>query len=174
MPTPIEIPADLARPLVAIGWLVGTWQGAGEVVYPSMDSPVAFGQEVVVSHDGRPFLRWDSRTWALDDAGNLGAPLATETGFWRVPSGEAGLDGTEVELLLAHPMGYVEQYLGMAHAGKIELSTELVARSSTAKDYSAGTRLYGHVAGDLLWAMDMAAVGHGMTSHASARLKKAA
>lgn len=173
-PRPIEIPEDLARPLVAIGWLVGTWQGAGEVVYPSMDGPVPFGQEVVVSHDGRAFLRWDSRTWALDADGGLAEPLATETGFWRVPSGEAGLDGTEVELLLAHPMGYVEQYLGQAHAGKIELSTELVARSRDAKEYSAATRLYGYVAGDLLWAMDMVAVGHGMSSHASARLKKVA
>lgn len=174
MPTPIEIPADLARPLVAIGWLVGTWQGAGEVVYPTMPEAVPFGQEIVVSHDGRPFLRWDSRTWRLDEAGTLQEPLATETGFWCVPSGEAGIDGTDVELLLAHPMGYVEQYLGRAHAGKVELSTELVARSAGAKEYTAGTRLYGHVQGDLLWAMDMAAVGHAMGSHASARLKKVA
>ena len=169
---PIELPSDLARPLVAIGWLVGTWQGAGEVTYPSMERAVPFGQELVVAHDGRAFLRWDSRTWAVDDEGTLGAPLATETGFWRVPSGEAGLDGTEVELLLAHPTGYVEQYLGHAHAGKIELSTELVARSRDAKEYAAATRLYGYVAGDLLWAMDMAAVGNPLTSHASARLKK--
>lgn len=171
---PIEIPADLARPLVAIGWLVGTWQGAGEVTYPSMDEAVPFGQELVVSHDGRPFLRWDSRTWRLDEEGHLGTPLATETGFWRVPGGEAGLEGTDVELLLAHPMGYVEQYLGRAHAGKIELATELVARSADAKEYSAAQRLYGFVQGDLLWAMDMAAVGNGMASHASARLKKVA
>jgi hypothetical protein len=139
-----------------------------------MERVVPFGQEVVVSHDGRPFLRWDSRTWELGEEGTLGAPLATEAGFWRVPSGEAGLDGTEVELLLAHPMGYVEQYLGHAHAGKIELSTELVARSRDAAEYSAATRLDGYVAGDLLWAMDMAAVGRRMTSHASARLKKVA
>ena len=71
-------------------------------------------------------------------------------------------------------MGYVEQYLGHAHAGKIELGTELVARSRDAKDYSAATRLYGYVAGDLLWAVDMVAVGSPMASHASARLKKAA
>lgn len=172
MPTPVDIPSDLARPLVALGWMVGTWQGAGEVTYPTMAGPVSFGQELVVAHDGRPFLRWDSRTWALDDDGGLGEPLATETGFWRVPSGEAGLDGTDVELLLAHPMGYVEQYLGRAHAGKVELTTEIVARSRDAKDYSGGTRLYGYVAGDLLWAMDISAVGQQLTSHASARLKK--
>ncbi|WP_336922468.1 FABP family protein [Aquipuribacter sp. SD81] len=171
---PIEIPADLARPLVAVGWLVGTWQGAGEVTYPTMDRAVPFGQEVRVTHDGRPFLRWDSRTWQLDEAGALGQPLATETGFWRVPGGEAGVDGTDVELLLVHPMGYLEQYLGRAHAGKIELSTELVARSTDAAEYSAAQRLYGYVQGDLLWAMDMVAVGQPMGSHASARLKKVA
>jgi hypothetical protein len=48
----------------------------------------------------------------------------------------------------------------------------VVARTETAKEYSAATRIYGLVAGDLLWAMDMAAVGNPLTSHASAQLKR--
>ena len=35
------------------------------------------------SHDGRPFLEWQSHTWLLDEAGNRVRPLATELGFWR-------------------------------------------------------------------------------------------
>jgi hypothetical protein len=32
--------------------------------------------------------------------------------------------------------------------------------------------MYGLVASQLAWAMDMAAVGHGLQSHASAKLKR--
>lgn len=172
MPTPIELPTDLARPLVALAWMLGRWEGTGVVGYPTTGPDRLFGQELTVSHDGRPFLRWESLTWELDDAGQLGDPLATETGFWRVPGGEAGVDGTEVELLLAHPTGYLEMFVGRAHAGKIEVATDVVARSPSAEEYSAATRLYGQVDGDLLWAMDVAAGGHAMRSHSSARLQK--
>jgi hypothetical protein len=46
-----------------------------------------------------------------------------------------------------------------------------VARTETAKEYTAGHRLYGLVQGDLLWAFDMAAMGQSMQSHLSAQLK---
>ena len=55
---------------------------------------------------------------------------------------------------------------------KIELQTDVVARTESAKEYAAGIRLYGLVDGDLLWAFDMAAVGQPMQSHLSARLVK--
>ena len=196
----MEIPSDLAPALVPLAWLLGRWEGAGVVGYPTMES-ANFGQELEVSHDGRPFLRWDSRAWLLDDAGSKVRPLAVESGFWRVagpasdgasdagvaggpgdagaPDGSDGSDGAAVatngfavEFLLAHPTGYVEIYVGTVEGAQINLQTDLVARTQTAKEYSAATRIYGLVNGDLLWAMDMAAVGHPITSHASAQLKR--
>jgi hypothetical protein len=168
----MEIPSDLAPALIPLVWLIGRWEGAGVVGYPTMDS-VNFGQELEVSQDGRPFLRWDSRTWLLDEAGDKVRPLATESGFWRVGGPAAGDEsGFSVEFLLAHPTGYVEIYVGTADGAQINLATDVVARTETAKEYSAATRIYGLVAGDLLWAMDMAAVGNPLTSHASAQLKK--
>jgi hypothetical protein len=167
----MEIPSDLAPALLPVAWLLGRWEGAGVVGYPTMDS-VNFGQELEVSQDGRPFLRWDSRTWLLDDDGAQVRPLATESGFWRVGGAAAEGSGSTVEFLLAHPTGYVEIYVGTADGAQIHLQTDVVARTETAKEYSAATRIYGLVAGDLLWAMDMAAVGQPLTSHASAQLKK--
>ena len=64
---------DLPRELAPLAWLIGRWEGAGVVGYPTIES-ANFGQELVVSHDGRPFLEWHSRTWLLDDAGEQGAP----------------------------------------------------------------------------------------------------
>ncbi len=192
----MEIPSDLAPALLPVAWLLGRWEGAGVVGYPTMES-VNFGQEIEVTQDGRPFLRWTSRSWLLDDDGNQVRPLATEAGFWRVfPAAPAepadgaeavdGVDGADaadapdgrtarvsaVELLLSHPTGYVEIYLGTVEGAQINLQTDVVARTETAKEYSAATRIYGLVGGDLLWAMDMAAVGQPLTSHASAQLKK--
>ena len=43
-------------------------------------------------------------------------------------------------------------------------------RTSTAKEVTAGHRLFGIVEGALLYAQEMAAVGHGLSPHLSARL----
>ena len=167
---PIEIDPTLPPPLMPLAWLVGTWVGVGVVGYPSM-TEARFGQEIVLSHDGRPFLGYTSRTWLLDDAGTRVKPLATESGFWR-PAGEHTEGGLAVEVLLVHPSGILELFVGRVHDARVDLETDAVIRSATAKEYNAATRMYGLVEGDLLWVMDMAAVGHAMQSHASARLKR--
>ena len=82
---------DLPRELAPLAWLIGRWEGAGVVGYPTIES-ANFGQEIEVTHDGRPFLEWHSRTWLLDDAGALPAPDEPGQG------GElAGQVGVEVE-----------------------------------------------------------------------------
>lgn len=135
--------------------------------YPTIDS-ANFGQEVVFGHNGKPFLRYDSHTWLLDADGNKIRPLSTETGFWRIQPGR------QLEVCLAHPTGIVEIYVGEVVFHKIELHTDVVARTATAKEYTAGHRLYGLVNGRLMYAYDMAAVGQPLQSHASAELKKVA
>ncbi len=181
---PIQLDADLPAPLIPLAWLVGRWAGAGIVGYPTMERDLRFGQEVSFTHDGRPFLAYASRTWLLDDEGRQVRPLASETGYWRPAAPQPGehaenpdtepdtAPGTPVEVLLAHPTGYVEIYHGAADGPRVTLETDAVVRTRTAKDYSAATRMYGLVEGDLLWVMDMAAVGVPLTSHASARLKR--
>lgn len=161
----MELTADLPPALVPLAWLIGSWAGAGVVGYPGMES-VNFGQELDLAHDGRPFLQHTSRTWLLGEDGEQLRPLATETGFWR-----PGAEG-ELELLLTHPTGYAEMYVGTATGARIHLQTDLVARSSAAKEYTAATRMYGLVDGDLMWVMDMAAVGQPLQSHASGQLKR--
>ena len=157
--------ADLAP----LAWLVGRWAGAGLVGYPTIES-ARFGQEIICSHDGRPFLEWRSQTWLLDDDGDQVRPLATEVGFWRVVP--AGPDGTNVELLLCHPTGFVEMYAGVTEPARVQLRTDGVIRSPEAKEYTAGHRMYGNVNSNLMWVMDMAAMGEPIQSHVSAELKR--
>jgi hypothetical protein len=75
-------------------------------------------------------------------------------------------------VVLAHPTGYAEVYYGQVDGAKIELTTDAVVRTATAKEYTAGHRLYGLVEGDLLWSYDMAAVGQPLQPHIWARLKR--
>ena len=80
---------------------------------------------------------------------------------------------TSLEVVLVHPIGLVELWDGEVDGARVELGTDVVARSPLAKDYTAGHRIYGLVEGDLLWAMDMAAAGQPLQSHVSARLRPA-
>lgn len=164
---PFELDPTLQPSLAPLAWLVGRWEGAGVVGYPTIES-ANFGQELTIEHDGRPFLAMSSRTWLLDADGHQVRPLAREEGFWRV------LDNGEVELLLAHPTGIVEMYVGRKDAQRpaIELATDGVLRSPAAKAYNSAKRMYGLVDSQLMWVMDMAAVGEPLTSHVSAQLKR--
>ena len=122
---------DIPEPLRPLAWLIGRWEGAGVVGYPTIES-AHFGQEIEVTHDGRGFLKWESKAWILDsENGAKVRPAAVESGFWRP------LENGEVELLLAHPTGIVELYYGKMEPAKVELRTDGVLRSPGAKEYNA-------------------------------------
>ena len=74
--------------------------------------------------------------------------------------------------MLAHPTGIVEIYLGEISGTRIEMATDVVARTATAKEVTAGHRLYGLAGPDLAYAYDMAAMGQGLQPHLSAQLKR--
>ena len=160
---PFDIPAGLHPDLAPLAWLVGQWEGSGHGDYPTIDK-FSFGHEVAFAHDGRPFLHYFSRTWLVDGESEPIRPAALETGFLRPrPDGE-------LELVLAHHTGFAEVWYGRVDGAKIELATDVVARTSSAKDVSAGQRLYGLVEGDLLWTYDMAAEAQPLQSHLWGRL----
>ena len=166
VPGPAGAPAAPHPSLAPVLFLLGRWEGAGVVGYPTIES-ARFGQEISFSHNGKPFLIYQSRTWLLDEAGNLGRPLAIETGFWRPQQ-----DG-RLEVVLAHPTGIVEIYIGEVAGTKIEMATDAVVRTSSAKEVTAGRRLYGLIGPDLGYAYDMAAMGQPLQAHVSAQLKRA-
>jgi THAP4-like, heme-binding beta-barrel domain len=179
-----EQPAPELHPsLVPLRFLLGRWAGSGVAGYPTVPT-TRFDQELSFSHNGKPFLIYTSRTWLSEDQDDLdeereiraggagpdavraGRPLAMEAGFWR-PQAEG-----QLEVLLAHPTGITEIYLGAASGTRIELATDLVARTATAKEVTAGRRLYGLIGADLGYAYDMAAVGQPLQPHVSAQLKR--
>ena len=150
--------------LEPLGWLVGRWEGVGALVYPTIEDR-NYVQEVEFSADGRPFLRYSSRAWLLEADGTRGRPSASEVGWWRPGAGTY-----DVEVLPSHHTGIQELLVGRVAFKKIELSSDAIVRTSTAKEVTATTRLYGGVEGDLAYVMEMAAVGQPLQPHLSARL----
>jgi hypothetical protein len=151
---------------------VGVWRGRGGGEYPTIEG-FGFAQEIRFSHDGRPFLFYESRAWLLADDDSPIRPAFREVGWWR-PVLRDGAATDELEVLLTAPTGVMELYVGRVDGVKIELATDAVVRTVTAKEVNAGQRLYGIVDGALLYAHEMAAVGQPLTPHLSAKLNRVA
>ena len=161
---------DLHEQCLPLLPLIGVWRGDGEVVYPTIDGPFRFGQQVTIAHDGRPFLYHEARAWLLDTKGAVIRPAARETGWWRIQSDET------IELLLAHATGIMELFYGRPLAqASWEMETDAVVRTASAKEVAGGRRLYGIVeGGDLAYVDERAMVGQPMQPHISARLRRIA
>lgn len=189
------IPEGLAPEVYPLAWLVGTWRGPGFIDYPGIGER-AILTEATFSADGGPYLLYTATTWELtnppaslegdiDVAGLQPGPVwASESGYWRVPppaedaaapsagSGDDQPARTELEVLLAEPSGHVSVYLGVAQGPRVQLATDLIARTATGAEMTAAQRMYGLVHSELMWATDLAAFGHEMQSYSSGRMQR--
>ncbi|MET7291268.1 FABP family protein [Streptomyces griseoloalbus] len=150
---------------------LGLWRGRGRGGYPTLTEEFAFAWEISISHDGRPFLRYDSRAWLIDKDGAVLRPSGRESGWIRV-----GPEGY-VESLLNHPTGISEIYTGKVTADRdggavIEMSTQEVTRTPMAKEVTGGRRCYALSEEQLSYTYDLQAVGQPLTHHLSAHLTR--
>jgi hypothetical protein len=154
-----------------------------------------------VQYSSSTWLFGDADPAAADDAlAPAPTPLFSEIGYWRLtrplvdsdvgPGMLPGLgepvfttaddvealrtpDGAfELDVSILHPGGVSELYLGHVKGPRIDLATDAVVRTASAKEYAAATRLYGLVDDHLLWAWDIAALGQDLRTHASGRLAR--
>lgn len=191
------VPAELAP----LSWLLGVWEGTGVLSYRIGDEAREneFGQRVAFTHDGGRQLQYSCTAWLLDGE-QPRAPYYSEIGYWSLarrqgepdpgpgmlpPSGEPhfttadeveslrnAAGGFDLEVAILHAGGVSELYLGAVTGPRIDLGTDAVVRSASAKEYAAATRLYGLVENHLLWAWDIAALGQDLRTHASGRLAR--
>ena len=191
-----SLPDDLAPEAYPLAWLVGTWRGYGILTYGESVPEQAVYQEMVFDHDGGPYLRQVTTTWTVDatrsqdldfempgleGAGRL-APAqvwSTETTYWR-PVGQEEPDAddadtttpiTRLELVSADPAGQVAVWEGWIQGPRAQVGTQAVGRTRTSAEVTQMSRMFGLVAGDLMWTQDMAAFGATeMDTYASGRL----
>ena len=197
---PADLPADLFPLSWLLGVWEGT--GVIDYDTDDHTFAGEFAHRVSFSHDGGDYLNYSASAWLQGDGDDAPTtPLVSEVGFWRLarPHTDAdagpGLlpaaaepvtrtaddiealrnddDAFDIEVSLVHSDGISELYLGQIKGPRIDIATDAVVRPSGAKAYAAATRMYGLVDGHLLWAWDIAALGHPLGAHASARLSKA-
>ena len=189
------LPDGLAPEVYPLAWLVGSWRGYGVLAYPGITEQ-PFVQELVVDHDGGPYLRFSSTLWTVDpehsssvpqeatgaqgaDLLTPGAVWSTETAYWRATpdagpadNGEQAPPATEIEALVAQPTGHVSVYVGTVRGPRVNLTSDAVVRTASAAELTAGSRIYGLVQSDLMWVEELAAFGHELQNYASGRLSR--
>ncbi len=157
--------APLHDALLALLPLVGRWRGEGVGHVASTDTDFRYGQQVVIAHDGRPFLAYESRTWLLADDGHVIRQAWRESGFWRPGAGP-----DDIELVLASNTGQSLVFAGTAGDQRWELATASVVGTPTAKDVDGERRLYAVHDGALAYVTELAPGGAEYSPHLNARL----
>lgn len=195
-----DLDASLPAEVVPLSWLLGVWEGSGVIAYKVGDETREheFGQRVAFTQDGTPHVQYQASSWLAD--GEEPRPLFSEIGYWRLARALGDADpgpgmlpglgepvfrtadavetlrnaqgGFDLEVSIVHPGGVSELYLGQVKGPRIDLATDAVVRTASAKEYAAATRLYGLVEEHLLWAWDIAALGQDLRTHASGRLAR--
>ena len=100
---------------------------------------------------------------------------STETGYWRVPPERPdglGEGKTPLEVMMSDPAGRLTLYLGSVGNGRVDLASDLIARTPTSAEVTASSRLYGLVEGNLMWVWELAAFGQPLQSYVSANLSR--
>lgn len=158
---------ELHPDIVVLAPLLGTWEGSGTGEYPTIDD-FSYLESITFGHVGKPFVAYAQRTMHPD----TGAPMHAESGYLRVPS--RGV----CEIVMAQPTGLAEIYEGAVVGGDaplvIDVRSSSIGATRTAKEVTITERTIS-VSGDkLTYTFRMAAVGHPLTHHLAATLRRVA
>lgn len=154
--------------LLALLPLVGVWQGFGQANDNGEEYP--FGQQLVISHDGENYLRFESRIWRVDSDGKSTGPDQREVGFWRISLKD------EIEVTLTNSRGLVEVLYGepiTERAWQI-VSASTIATETGPENHGPGKRMYGLMPNNNLGWVDERAVDGEMVPYMSAELTRVA
>jgi hypothetical protein len=153
--------------LLALLPLVGRWRGTGAGVVARTGAEFRYGQQIAITHDGRPFLAYEAKSWLLDEEGGVLRQAWRESGFWRPGAGP-----DDVELVLASNTGQALVFAGTAGDQRWELATVSAAHAPTAKDVDGERRLYAVTGGRLVYATELAPGGASFAPHLNAALER--
>lgn len=152
--------------IAALEFLLGTWKGGGVGIYPTIDE-FSYVEEIsFVAPPDKPFLHYSQKTWRADGHPESGTPLHTECGYVRP------VEGGGAELVIAQPSGIAEVHSGTLTRASVSFTSDLVARTRTAKDVESVDRNIVVEDDQLSYEMWMGAVGQPHQLHLKAALRR--
>jgi len=164
----LRLGPNLHDGLLALLPLIGVWRGQGQAAQPG-EEEFTFGQQVVFAHDGENRIRYESRSWRMDDDGQpLDTPDRRESGWLRISEDD------NIEMTVAHSDGIVEILYGKPlteRAWQLESASTMVTETGPA-DLGPGKRLYGLMPNNDLGWVDERLVNGEMTPWMSAQLQR--
>ncbi|MFT3899120.1 MAG: FABP family protein [Gordonia sp. (in: high G+C Gram-positive bacteria)] len=131
--------ANLHDGLLALLPMVGVWRGEGVGHGLGDDgADLQYQEQIIVSHDGRNYLNWQTRSWTVDAKGDYVAPLFRESGFWRISEDDS------IEVVIAHAEGSIELFYGKPLSQTAwEIATDALVSAASAPKLHGAKRLYG-------------------------------
>ena len=148
--------------------LIGVWRGEGQAV--TADGQHTFGQEIIFSHNGENHVKYDSRTWFIDENGKPAGASRRETGYLRIDNKDA------MELTYTSSDGIVEIMYGQPHnerSWELQSASTMVTETGP-KTLGPGKRLYGLMPNnDLGWVDERVTDGE-LAPYMSAQLQRVA
>ncbi|MCL2783977.1 MAG: FABP family protein [Propionibacteriaceae bacterium] len=162
-----EIDSSMDPVLLGVAWMIGHWEGTGHGASEDGEN-YTYSATIDFAENGGNYLHYIMQLFETDDKGRPTKSLGMETGFWRPQA-----DG-QIEVVIVHPQGIAEVYVGKIEGAKIELTTDLVARTLTAEvPVTGGHRLYGNVESDLMFTYDRGTADQDLQPLLWARLARA-
>jgi hypothetical protein len=157
---------DIHLDIEPISFLLGTWEGDGVGIYPTIDD-FSYREEIsFAAPPGKPFLYYSQKTWRAEGHPEAGAPLHTECGYVRP------VEGGGAELVIAQPSGIVEVHSGTVEGSAVTFTSELVASTRTAKEVTSVDRMISVDGDTLSYELWMGAVEQPHQLHLKATLNR--
>jgi len=185
-------PSGLNQELFPLAWLVGEWEGEGQISYHEQVPTARAWNHIKFSHDGGSYLKYESTIRIIGEGeapipgpdetpGGAVAPpdgevWSSETGYWRInplPHGSGKDNEFYLDIFIVDAGGRMTFFNGEATPGRIELASAKMVRAALAAEVNGSKRMYGYINDHLAWAEDLVAFGHDLGSYASFFLHRA-
>lgn len=186
------IPADLPPELAPVAWMLGSWRGWGMLATPGEDPDRVVVEEVEADIVGtqlrlvttvREGIARDGIDPMLDASDGLeeiipGDVVRQETLYVKVLPGSGHLpapgeyEPRELMASGADMDGFATLWAGVDVGPRAQLVSDAIARDSQAEDVEHLTRMYGMVAGELMWTQERTLGGEEAVIDLSGRLMR--
>jgi len=167
------LPSELPEEIVKISWLLGNWEGNGQISYPN-EADTNFVQQIRFEIEGSCSIKFSSSFWKLEDDLSAKDKIYSEVGFWSLNSDQ------KVEVALSQASGVSEIWTGITEvlqivdakiiSARARIVTDLSAAAPSAQGIKQGDRLYALMNDELLWTYDKSTINNPLQNYLWARL----